>query len=66
VQANAKAQPIIVVEIPRAKIGEKAISATEVRNLLAQKDFSAIEKLVPPTTFQFLETKYASGVGAIR
>jgi [citrate (pro-3S)-lyase] ligase len=65
-QAAFKAAPIEVVEVPRASIDGSPISATEVRRLLAKRDFSRIEKLVPPTTLQFLETKFALGMSATR
>ena len=70
-EAPAKAQPIRVVEEPRASVNGSPISASEVRNLLAIGDFKSIEKLVPASTLQFLETKYSAGArsagaGAIR
>ena len=56
-QAPSAAPAITVVEIPRKSIHGKAISASEVRRLLAQRGFSKIKELVPATTLQFLENK---------
>ena len=55
-QAPSGQPPITVVEIPRASIGGVPISATEVRRLLAERDFGRIAALVPATTLQFLES----------
>lgn len=60
--AACAAPPITVIEVPRATIGGVPISATEVRRLLAQRDFSAIAALVPATTLQFLERKFPTVV----
>jgi [citrate (pro-3S)-lyase] ligase len=58
--ATSSAPAITVVEVPRASIDGISISASAVRTLLAEEDFIAIEKLVPPSTLKFLQTKYAA------
>jgi len=58
------ARPVTVVEVPRATVGDVPISATEVRRLLAQRDFSRIAALVPATTLEFLESKFPLSVPA--
>jgi [citrate (pro-3S)-lyase] ligase len=63
-QATSGAPPVTVVEVPRAAIRGTPISATEVRRLLAKRDFSRIKKMVPATTLQFLETKFAPSMSA--
>jgi [citrate (pro-3S)-lyase] ligase len=60
--APSTAAPLTVVEIPRATIRGVPISATEVRRLLARRDFSRIAELVPETTLQFLESKFPAAV----
>ncbi|MDF7680519.1 [citrate (pro-3S)-lyase] ligase [Enterobacteriaceae bacterium ESL0689] len=49
---------IAVVEIPRISADGVAISASEVRRLLAAQQFSLIRKRVPETTFAYLEAHY--------
>jgi nucleoside-diphosphate-sugar epimerase/coenzyme F420-reducing hydrogenase beta subunit len=44
--------------IPRKETNGSAISASRVRALLQEKDFAAIEKLVPATTLAYLRAKY--------
>jgi [citrate (pro-3S)-lyase] ligase len=56
--AGSAAPPITVVEVLRKSINGVPISATEVRRLLARRDFTAIKKLVPETTLQFLENEF--------
>jgi [citrate (pro-3S)-lyase] ligase len=56
----SSAPAIAVVEVPRASVSGTPISASTVRRLLAEEDFAAIDKLVPPSTLKFLETKYAA------
>jgi len=63
-QATSGAPPVTVVEVPRAAIRGTPISAAEVRRLLAKRDFSRIKELVPATTLQFLETKFAPSMSA--
>lgn len=53
------ADAVEVVEIPRIKVADKAISASEVRRLLKTDQFSRIRKIVPDTTFTCLESDYA-------
>ncbi|MCI8598708.1 MAG: radical SAM protein [Lachnospiraceae bacterium] len=48
---------IHVVEIPRIQIGEKIISATEVRRYYCQNDFLNMRELVPNTTLSYLMEK---------
>jgi [citrate (pro-3S)-lyase] ligase len=55
--APSAAPPIAVVEVPRASVDGTPISASEVRRLLARRDFATIKELVPATTFEFLERK---------
>jgi [citrate (pro-3S)-lyase] ligase len=51
-----------VIEVPRATVEGIPISASEVRRRLAQQDFSKLRELVPPTTFNYLETKFRTVV----
>lgn len=60
--AQSGAAPITVVEVPRASIDDAPVSASSVRKLLAEGDFASIKKIVPASTLNFLETKYAAGV----
>ncbi|MDR3404181.1 MAG: [citrate (pro-3S)-lyase] ligase, partial [Chthoniobacter sp.] len=53
------APPITVVEIPRTEYDAVPVSASEVRRLLANEDFAHIAHLVPPTTLQLLQARYA-------
>lgn len=52
---------IEVVEIPRKAHNGTAISASRVRELLKEKNLDEISKIVPPTTFDYLKNKFASG-----
>jgi len=45
------------IEIPRLEIEEVIISASKVRKLLEDKDFSAIEQLVPISTLEYLRKR---------
>lgn len=45
-------------EIARTEIDGEAISASRVRALLEQRDWTAIAKLVPPTTLAYLQNKF--------
>lgn len=45
---------IKVIEMQRLKANGKAISASEVRRLLKTEEFSRIQKIVPDTTFAYL------------
>jgi [citrate (pro-3S)-lyase] ligase len=60
--ASSAAAPITVIEVPRATVEGIPISASEVRRRLAQQDFSKLRELVPPTTFNYLETKFRTVV----
>lgn len=44
-----------VIEIPRREEGGAAVSASRVRALLEEKNFSAIRPLVPETTLEYLK-----------
>jgi [citrate (pro-3S)-lyase] ligase len=60
-QADLSARPpVTVVEIARTEQDTVPISASEVRRLLATRDFDRIERLVPPTTLQLLRANYAT------
>ena len=63
-QPEAAAAPITVVELPRATATGIPISATEVRKLLARRDFTTIKELVPATTLEFLEKAFPEAVQA--
>jgi [citrate (pro-3S)-lyase] ligase len=43
-------------EIPRKETAGDAISASRVRKLLEEKNFDEIAKLVPQTTFEYLNS----------
>lgn len=58
--APSSAPAISVVEVPRTSIDGTPISASAVRRLLAERDFTAIQRLVPSSTLKFLQTKYAA------
>jgi [citrate (pro-3S)-lyase] ligase len=45
---------IDVVEIPRFKVGEEAVSASRVRKLIAEGRLDEVQGLVPATTMKFL------------
>lgn len=45
---------IEVIVVPRKEIEERAISATEVRKILASEDIGKLKLLVPKTTYDFL------------
>lgn len=50
---------IEVTELTRRESGGEPISASRVRALLKQRDFAALEKLVPPTTLAYLKAREA-------
>jgi [citrate (pro-3S)-lyase] ligase len=54
------APPITVVEVPRLSVHGMPVSASEVRKLAAQRNFSAIAELVPAATLQFLKTEFSA------
>lgn len=58
-RASEEGRPIHVVEIPRLEVAGRAVSASEVRRLLAEGDFAAMASLTPPTTLACLRAKYA-------
>jgi [citrate (pro-3S)-lyase] ligase len=60
--AASKAAPLTVVEFPRATVRGVPISATEVRRLLARRDFARIAELVPGTTLEYLESKFSAAI----
>lgn len=45
-----------LVEVQRATDGDRFISATDVRAALAAGDFATIERLVPPSTLEYLRS----------
>ena len=47
--------------IPRVESGGAVISASRVRQLLDNQDFEEIAKLVPPTTLDYLISRYGKG-----
>lgn len=50
---------IRLVIIPRKESEGEPVSASRVRKLLEEKDFSGIRQLVPETTYQFLEDHFS-------
>ncbi|EFB73498.1 putative citrate lyase ligase domain protein [Providencia rustigianii DSM 4541] len=52
--------PIELVEFPRTVIDGTAVSASQVRKLLAKKDLAAIKPIVPPATYQYLQEMLAA------
>lgn len=54
---------IEVVIVPRKIDGESAISATEVRRLLSQRDFENLRKKVPTITYEFLVSSEGREIG---
>jgi [citrate (pro-3S)-lyase] ligase len=58
--ASEEGAPIQVVEFPRFEVAGRAVSASEVRRLLAQGDFAAMASLVPATTLSHLRSRYAA------
>jgi len=52
--------PIELVEFPRTVINGTAVSASQVRRLLAKKDLAAIKAIVPDATYQYLQEMLAN------
>ena len=51
-------------EVPRFTACDgKVINATDVRKMLAERDFTGLSSLVPPTTLGILMERYAKGEG---
>lgn len=48
--------------IKRSEVDEKPISASTVRNLIANGEFDKVEKLVPKTTYDFLKSEKANHI----
>lgn len=48
-----------VIQMARISADETAISASRVRELLRQGDWDTVERLVPPTTYEFLRSSEA-------
>jgi [citrate (pro-3S)-lyase] ligase len=44
------------VELPRVRVGDLPISATQVRKAFAENDMETLRDLVPPTTLEFLQS----------
>ena len=51
---------IELCEIPRREIDGEVISASRVRKCLEEKNWEEIRKLVPETTYSFLEANYST------
>lgn len=47
-----------VVEIERLKYGNRFVSASDVREFIADKNWDAIKGIVPPYTYRFIINKY--------
>ncbi|EAT15649.1 [citrate (pro-3S)-lyase] ligase [Desulfuromonas acetoxidans] len=56
---------IDVVEVPRATTNGGAISASTVRELLQQRAINTLEKLVPSTTLNYLESAAFNGLSPV-
>ncbi|HBC7430481.1 TPA: [citrate (pro-3S)-lyase] ligase [Providencia rettgeri] len=56
--------PIELVEFPRTIINGTAVSASQVRRLLAKKDLAAIKPIVPEATYQYLQEMVANQVAS--
>lgn len=54
---------IEVVVVPRKTQEERAISATEVRELLSQGNFETLKKKVPAATYEFLNSVRGRAIG---
>lgn len=52
--------PIALVEIPRCEKGDMPISASLVRNLLFQSRWEDIQRIVPPTTYDYLKNLFSN------
>jgi len=50
-----QAQGIMVIEIPRKEVEGQVISATVVRKLLMDKDWTKLERFVPASTLEILK-----------
>ena len=46
------------IEIPRAEVGDEAVSASHVRKLLEDKEFQKIRCLVPEATYDYLTERF--------
>ena len=51
---------IEVVEIPRIKMNDTEISASEVRKLISEKEIEKISKLVPPEVYHYIMNEYGA------
>lgn len=47
-----------VIEIERLKNGDRIISASDVRKFIADKNWDAIKKIVPPYTYRYIIDKF--------
>lgn len=52
---NLPSRGVELIEIPRKTFMEKPISASLVRKLLAEKNYTQIEELVPNSTYKYLK-----------
>ena len=53
---------VACVIVPRYEAGGRAVSASEVRELLKQEDFASLQELVPEGTLKFLKSKEAQPI----
>jgi len=58
-------QGIEIFEIPRRKSAGRAISATQIRNALAEGRVDSIREMVPETTYNYLKSEKGSRIGKI-
>ncbi|MBL4938227.1 [citrate (pro-3S)-lyase] ligase [Clostridium sp. YIM B02515] len=56
------ASGVEVVEVPRIFIGDSAVSASRVRNLIKEDNFTELKTLVPGTTYNFLMSEEAETI----
>jgi [citrate (pro-3S)-lyase] ligase len=57
-KSGEEGNPIHVVEIPRFEVKGRAVSASDVRRLLAGGDFETVASLVPATTLARMRARY--------
>jgi len=55
---SLESTPITFVEIPRQELSEQPISASLVRSLLFKNRWEEIERIVPETTYRYLNTLF--------
>lgn len=52
-----------LIQLPRLELGGQAVSASEVRRLLALGDYDALKGLVPESTYRFLLSPQGQEIG---